>query len=211
MDEILSIEIPLQAELKRIYFAVCELVIEKQEFANSNHEKNLNIVLNILNEMRLNFDGFIQLFSLSKCLGLEHIKIAIYHGLKNVYKNNMISNLAENELLLYLSIQRQISKAFATMGITKEDFTNTHFKKELLIISPNQISIQKKIADLNSKIFIKPIYPKLPNTIIKQYELAKNYDIKTDFQEPIDIEVLYKTIIARLNEKMIKLTLENLG
>ncbi len=211
MNTIYELEIPIESELKKVYFTLLSIKIKKPEFIGLNFEEKLNLVLKLINEQRVKFDGFIQLFSLSGCAGLDHIKFALYHSLKNIYKNTMISNLPENEILLYLSIQRQISKAFISMGIQKSDFMNEHFEKGMMIISQNRNSIKEKINQLGTHYEIEPVSVESIKDRDLIIEKAKQYWIFLDqalFQDP---QSLYNHFIARLNEKMIKLTIENVS
>jgi tRNA threonylcarbamoyladenosine modification (KEOPS) complex Cgi121 subunit len=210
-DAIYDLQIPIETELKRFYFSILSIKIMRPEFSNLNNDEKLNLVLQIINEQREKFEGFIQLIALSECIGFDHIKYAVYHALKNIYKKNMISNLPENEILLYLTIQRQISKAYGSMGIKKEDFVNKYFEKTLLIISPHQDSIKEKISELKKNYEIKSISAESIDYTETIVEKANRYGIVLDRREIEEKQSVYSRTIAKLNEKMIKLTIDNLS
>jgi tRNA threonylcarbamoyladenosine modification (KEOPS) complex Cgi121 subunit len=52
-----------------------------------------------------------------RILGNSHIEVAEKYALENFSKGRMISKTLWNEILLYLSLQRQVKKAFVTMGV----------------------------------------------------------------------------------------------
>lgn len=54
-----------------------------------------------------------------RVLGNTHLNVAIRYARGNFDRGNMISKTLWNEILLYLSLQRQVHKAFELVGVKK--------------------------------------------------------------------------------------------
>jgi len=52
-----------------------------------------------------------------RILGNEHLDVAIMYALRNMEKGEMISRSLWNEILLYLSMQRQVHRALEMLGV----------------------------------------------------------------------------------------------
>jgi tRNA threonylcarbamoyladenosine modification (KEOPS) complex Cgi121 subunit len=62
----------------------------------------------------------IQSFNHTKIISSRQIKSAVWHAIQGFLSNKMISNQLSVDVLLYLSCQRQISKAIEKLGISRK-------------------------------------------------------------------------------------------
>jgi len=75
----------------------------------------------ILTETRQEFrDATIQFVDLDKTTGHRHILLATYNALKSRSLDQMISRSLAIEILLYVAAERQITQAFARIGVRTE-------------------------------------------------------------------------------------------
>lgn len=206
-----SIKIPVGENSKEYYFTIQNLEISSDNLKTGDFDKNLKTVLDEIANVRSDFNGFIQLFEFGNCFGIDHVKYAIYHAVRNILKKKMISNIPENELLLYLSAQRQISKAFDIMGILPSDFTDAGLTKDLLIISEKRDIIEDKVKQLDKRWKLKPIVADGTKSKEKIIELTKNYGINISEIGNLNMPNVLNQINLRFNEKLIKLSIENLN
>jgi tRNA threonylcarbamoyladenosine modification (KEOPS) complex Cgi121 subunit len=102
----------------------------------------------ILTTIRREFDeATIQFVDLDKTVGHRHILLATYNALKSYSLERMISRSLAVEILLYISAERQITDAFARIGV------NTATKRIGIIATSSSDEIFPLIKEHLAKSF----------------------------------------------------------
>lgn len=165
-------------------------------------------------------ESTIQFISNKYVLNQDHLYVACYYMEKAFLNKTHISNKKNIELLLYLSTNRQISRAIESFGISKNIIKEE--KLILCIISPkNNLSIiNKEVLQLLKANEVKTTVNDLTtdklNRIINHFEISEtqiksvknSYKKSDELGERNNFDVLALSIFDLICEKMAILNLE---
>lgn len=213
-------------ELELKYFVgITQIKFDLSQLLKDNEIRNEEDVLNWLfltiEDLQIKHpESTIQFISDEYVLNQDHLYVASYFMEKAFLNKNNISNKKNIELLLYLSTNRQISRAIESFGISK----NTIKEEKLTICIISQINnlniIIKEILDSlkanEVKITVNDLTIDKINRIISKFEISEtqiksvhnSYKESDELDKENNIDILSLVIFDLICEKMAILHLE---
>jgi hypothetical protein len=172
----------------------------------------------------------LQIFVPSALISEAHLHLLLYHVKKAFDTKNNISNLPAMEFLLYLGGQRQIKEALKRVGhdfslISNDSFTfglvlfgePENVKGAIGILSERHRAFLGDEFKFNVRAYLDGLYAQNP-LIISRLEMNLKTEGKTSSSQISSVDGLYaafsaedieKALIDILNQKMVKLYLDN--
>ncbi|MFX0081334.1 MAG: KEOPS complex subunit Cgi121 [Candidatus Hodarchaeota archaeon] len=211
----------------RYFVGVNQIKFDLNQFLKANdidgEDKVLNYLFNIIEELQNKYEeSTIQFISDKYLLNQDHIFIACYYMQKAFFHKTHISNKKNIELLLYLSSNRQISKAIESFGIDYYDLKEGNII--ICIVSPydNLYKINEELIQIldvkEIDLTINNLRIEKINTIIDKFDInssqiksvLKSYGNKekdlVEFKN--DLESLSRAIFDLICEKMALVNIE---
>ncbi|RJX15640.1 hypothetical protein CW703_05075 [Candidatus Bathyarchaeota archaeon] len=140
-------------------------------------------------------DVSFQLFDADKIAGKIHVEFAVLNALKAFKDGRNISRSLPIEVLIYVSAQRQIGKAFQMVGLTSKTknmvvvvFSNIEQSSKILdeILSLTGGKINNKVLEINREKV----------EIIKKVFGISNLEIKTQMFAGLGLEEIVKKLVV---------------
>ncbi|MFX1279542.1 MAG: KEOPS complex subunit Cgi121 [Promethearchaeota archaeon] len=213
-----ELELKYFVGIAQIKFDLNQLLIDNKI---RNEEDVLKWLFLTIEDLQIKHpESTIQFISDKYVLNQDHLYVASYFMEKAFLNKNNISNKKNIELLLYLSTNRQISKAIESFGISKN--TIKEEKLTICIISQNNnldIIIKEILDPLKAnevKITVNDQTIDKINRIISKFEISETQikSVHNSFKESdeldkkININILSLVIFDLICEKMAILNLE---
>lgn len=140
-------------------------------------------------------DASFQLFDAGKIAGKMHVEFAVLNALKAFKDGRNISRSLPVEVLIYVSAQRQIGKAFQMVGLTSKT-------KNMVVVVFSNIEQSSKILDeilslTGGKINNKVLEVNMEKVkIIKKVFGISNLEIKTQMFAGLGLEEIVKKLVV---------------
>ena len=156
-----------------------------------------NKLLSLSNYIDANYhNALLQFLSTKYILNSEHIYSACYFTYNAFLSHNNISKSKEIELLLFLSVNRQIKIAIRDFGLPDDIKSDINV---ILCLSSFQNNIDIIYTDLKDRIKFQELSFKLDDYSIERFNRIKNYFDISDNQ----IKVLLKSANLKINNNKI--------
>ena len=174
----------------KIYIGITEVSINIENISS-------NKLLSLSNYIDINYDNaLLQFFNSKYILNSEHIYSACYFTYNAFLSHNNISKSKEIELLLFLSVNRQIKIAIRDFGLPDDTKKDINF---ILCLSSFQNNLDIIYTDLQDRINFQELSFKLDDYSIERFNRIKNYFDISDNQ----IKVLLKSANLKINNNKI--------
>ena len=135
-------------------------------------------IIGLIREVTSTFEAILdfQAFKYDSLLSKRQLLSAVWHAWNGFKNDQTISNLLSIEFLLYVSGQRQISKALEFFGLER-----TASKFSLIFFHTQTIENDSFTSKLKEQSLIKNVMPfELSDTIEKRKRLEHIFDFKID-------------------------------
>lgn len=200
----------------KIYIGITEVSINIEK-------KSSDKLLSLSNYIDINYDSaLLQFLNTKYILNSEHIYSACYFMYNAFLSHNNISKSKEIEILLYLSVNRQIKIAIRDFGLSDDTKKAINV---ILYLSSFQNNLDIIYTDLQDKIKFQELSFKLDDYSIERYNLIKNYFDISDNQikvllksanlninnnniNEVPLDYLYSALTDIIREKMVLLSVE---
>ena len=174
----------------KIYIGITEVSLNIENISS-------NKLLSLSNYIDINYDNaLLQFFNSKYILNSEHIYSACYFTYNAFLSHNNISKSKEIELLLFLSVNRQIKIAIRDFGLPDDTKKDINF---ILCLSSFQNNLDIIYTDLQDRINFQELSFKLDDYSIERFNRIKNYFDISDNQ----IKVLLKSANLKINNNKI--------
>ena len=174
----------------KIYIGITEVSLNIENISS-------NKLLSLSNYIDINYDSaLLQFLNTKYILNSEHIYSACYFTYNAFLSHNNISKSKEIELLLFLSVNRQIKIAIRDFGLPDDTKKDINF---ILCLSSFQNNLDIIYTDLQDRINFQELSFKLDDYSIERFNRIKNYFDISDNQ----IKVLLKSANLKINNNKI--------
>jgi len=174
----------------KFYTGITEVSINIEDVSS-------NQLLSLSDYVDVSYDNaLLQFLSKKYILNSEHIYSACYFTYNAFLSHNNISKSKEIELLLYLSMNRQIKIAIRDFGLSDD---SKKFFNVILCLSSFQNNLDIIYTDLHDRIKFQELSFTLDDYSIERFNRIKNYFEISDNQ----IKVLLKSANLSINKKNI--------
>jgi tRNA threonylcarbamoyladenosine modification (KEOPS) complex Cgi121 subunit len=200
----------------KIYIGITEVSLNIENISS-------NKLLSLSNYIDINYDSaLLQFLNTKYILNSEHIYSACYFTYNAFLSHNNISKSKEIELLLYLSVNRQIKIAIRDFGLPDD---TKKIINVMLCLSSFQNNLDIIYTDLQDRIKFQELSFKLDDCSIERFNLIKNYFDISDNQikvllksanlninnnniNEVPLDYLYSALTDIIREKMVLLSVE---
>ena len=200
----------------KFYISIAEVSINIENVSS-------NKLLGLSNYIDINYNNaLLQLLNAKYILNSEHIYSACYFTYNAFLSHNNISKSKQIELLLFLSVNRQIKIAIRDFGLSDDIKTNINV---ILCLSSFKNNLDTIYTDLQDRIKFQELSFELDNYSIERFNRIKKYfdisdnqinvllksanlHINNNNKNEIPLEYLYSALTDIIREKMVLLSVE---